>query len=431
MSTIENLLAPFVGKAETDVIEIKREPPHTSSLVEKIQGAINADIPGCLFLIGVDEIDGKIDLRGIVGVQYPLAPKGLNGTFETFDKYRLHLLNTLQSNTHPWQAGLVDIFEVHSADGAKAAIAIRVGGGILVQSKRGHCPIREGTSVRPMTLDEIAAKLAGPALPEPASLTWESARADYFATLPRDQKTGRIIGFFCTAAPVGASLDLAAPWEDENESLVHKAHVYSARLGVDKLTLEAMEGADYSGPLQRRPMQDGVYARWYRTIPPSPGDNSVAAEDVSMVCLRRDGSITLSTRSTYLAPTPHLNIRWVLADAVNTLSLIERARLHSAQKDAPYAFGIELRYDEQLADDVRPVTMGEWRFCDLADEQGRTGKMLPSKPLQLGPYEVCGHDQLPLLMRRVYEDLEIAAGRQPVGNLSFEGTFSDPSWFPK
>lgn len=430
MSTIEELLAPFVGKAETDAIEIKRAPPHTRSLVEKIQGAINADIPECLFLIGVDEIDGKVDPRGIVGVDYPLSAEGSNGSFATFDKYRLHLLNTLQANTIPWQAGLVDISEVHSADGAKSAIAVRVGGGILVQSKKGHCPIREGTSVRPMMLDEIAAKQAGRAPSVTTSLPWEGAREDYFATLPRDQKTGRFIGFFFTAAPVGAPLDLAAPWEGENESLAHKAHVYTARLGADDLALDAMEGANYSGPLQRQPMQNGVYARWYRTIPPFRGNNSVAAEDVSMVHLRRDGSITLSTRSTYLDPAPHLNIRWVLADAVNTLSLIERARLHSEQMDAPYAVGLELRYDEQLADDVHPVSMGEWLFCELADEQGRIGKVLPSKPLQLGPYEVHGHDQFPLLMRRIYEDLEIAAGRQPKKDLSFEGTFTDPYWFP-
>lgn len=431
MSTIEELLAPFVGKAETDAIDVKKAPPRTESLVHKIQGAINADISECLFLIGVEEIEGKIGYQGIVGVDFPITPEGAKRGFETFDRYRLHLMSVLQDSSTPWKSGLVEIAEVLSADGKKTAIAIFVRGGVLVQAKGGDFPIREGTSIRSMTVEEIVSKKTGATPTDLVSVPWEEARTDFRETLPRDRRAGRIIGFYCVAGPVGVQMNVIAPWEDKNESLVLKKHFFTAQLGSDEFTIDAIEGADYGGPLHRQPIQNGVSASWQRHIQPDPFDtNSVAAVDWCTVRLRRNGTISLCTRSTYLSPVPHLNIRWVLCDVLNTLSLIQRVRVFSEQVDATYAIGLELRYDDQLIDSFGPVTMGEWRFCELADEQGRVGKLLPSEPIIFGPYKVGGKDLFSELMRRIYEDIEIAAGRQPNKDLTFESAFGDPVWFP-
>ena len=416
MDSIEDLLAPFLGRAETDRIELKREPIRTVSLVERIQGAINAPTPECLFLLGVEEVEGRVELLGIVGLDYPLEVKG-RGRFSSFDDYRRHLMSSLSSNTIPWQSGLVEIDEVFSADGEKRAIAIRVNGGALVQNNaKGHFPVREGTSLRFMQLEEILSRKGADEGPD---VSWEPFRSDYFATVPRDQKTGRMIGFFCAATPVGGGISLDSPWDDER--LVHKRHSLEVQLGTAPLQIETLEGADYDGPFKFVPIQNGAMGRWDRRFGAYDDRNRIV-EDVCAVYVRDNGAITVVARTTELSPAPFLNVRWVLADVANTLSIIDRVRAAAGRTDQRYALLIELRYDDQVSDEAVPVSAGEWRFCDLSDEQGRTGRLVSSDPKSYGPFMVGMPEEFPAVLSEIFEGLETSAGRRPVQDISFRET---------
>ena len=224
------------------------------------------------------------------------------------------------------------------------------------------------------------------------------------------------------AAPVGGSVLLKRPWEDE--SLVHKAHSLQAALGSDLLTIQAMEGAEYSGPFTFLPIQNGAVGRWERRF--QSYDRNRWVEDVSAVRLRTDGTVSLATKTSELSPAPLLNIRWILTDVANTLSIVERVRQRVGKPEQEYALYLELRYDDHLGQEVIPVSAGEWRFCDLADEQGHQGRMMTSEPKNYGPYTVGSAGTFPALMLQIYQELETSAGRRPKSDISFEGTVPLP-----
>ena len=80
----------------------------------------------------------------------------------------------------------------------------------------------------------------------------------------------------------------------------------------------------------------------------------------------------------------------------------------------------ELRYDEVLAGEVEPVSMGEYRFGLLADEWPHGySKMLPSTPIPLGPYHVGGADSFPEVLSKVLADIYMAAGKHPEDEFRF------------
>lgn len=143
-------------------------------------------------------------------------------------------------------------------------------------------------------------------------------------------------------------------------------------------------------------------------------------EDVVGVYLYEDGRIAFVVRTDNLYPAPSLNVRWVMADVANALQTLHRVRQFTEKPTASYALLVELRYDDQGAESIEPVRLGEWRLCQIDDETGLTGPMVSSDPISIGPVAVGGSETFPDVLKSVYTGIVTSANRRPDPDLIFD-----------
>lgn len=265
-----------------------------------------------------------------------------------------------------------------------------------------------------------------PGEPLPAVSDFATLRDDYARTWVNGQRATRVIGFWVGLRPLGDGLTLPELWDRPDLPVRRVSH--AARVGQASLRLETMDGnrIDRSDiqPIPREgidrgwePMQGG--ARTLRYTRYTDHDSSLVLADAVSVCLREDGRIALAARTSNLVPGPHLNVRWILADLANALSILHRVRTVAGNPLAPYALIVELRYDDQRPNGMEPVRQGEWRLCPLDDEQGNSGPLMTAEPVTVGPFLVSGLDLFPEVMMRVYTGIVTSGGRRPERNLDF------------
>lgn len=264
-----------------------------------------------------------------------------------------------------------------------------------------------------------------PNVPLPTASDFATHRELYENTPVDTKASSRIIGFWCAAIPFGATLQLSAPWD--RPELAKRRACHRVTLGKTELGFETIDAIQINrrGPVQFDndkgeisfdPISGGArHLKQYRYTPRNDGK---VKEDVSAVHIMEDGSIGVSIRTNNLVPAPHLNVRWVMADVINTLSMIERVR-NATSSHAPYALAVELRYDQLGYDGTKPVPYGEWRFCPIYDEQGHTGEMMSSTPRSVGPLQVLDRSGFSDVLKSVYTKLVTSAGIRPDSDLDF------------
>ncbi len=258
----------------------------------------------------------------------------------------------------------------------------------------------------------------------PDAQAFDPLRQFYFDTLPYEQKTGRIIGIFCAAIPLSDVVTIDEPWVDE--SLVQRVHSFVARMGDSELVLQTFQGAISEGRFTHQPIQSGAMGRYDRRFQSFSRERDRFVEVVSAVFVNQNGPVVSVARTTELAPIPMLNIRWILAEVANILSVVNKVRIAANTPTAQYALHVELRYDDQQTiGETLPVVGGEWRLCPSDDEMGRSGKFVTSEPKIFGPFLVDSSTQFSKLMSKLFVQIESSVGRVPSKLISFEDTFSN------
>jgi hypothetical protein len=267
--------------------------------------------------------------------------------------------------------------------------------------------LREVLSVSPQLRREVSAA------------DFDHLRTLYRRTLLEGRATGRIIGFWCGLIPVGAEVHLDDPWN--YPQLVQRAAHLRAFLGNAPFQFETMDaelrrGGD-GGDFQ--PTQGGAkYLRQYHYARDHSGcsycDDSVA------VYIRENGEVALAVRTNNIAPGPHLNLRWIMADVANSLAIVHRLRSLSRKPTTAYSLLVELRYDDQTTGNLQPVKSGEWRLCRIDDEQGQIGVVVPSEPITIGPVAIGAPVGFSDDLRAIYTRIITSAGRRPEPDLRFE-----------
>lgn len=121
---MENEIDKLDGLYECRKFDIKGHPPRTDKLVEIIQSGANGIEPIFRIIIGLEESEnGKVDKNRKKPLNYPLQIKGV-GEFKNFDDYRLHLLQSVSSQTDGYGEGFCKIYEVPVTGGCLVVIEV-------------------------------------------------------------------------------------------------------------------------------------------------------------------------------------------------------------------------------------------------------------------------------------------------------------------
>ncbi len=150
------------------------------------------------------------------------------------------------------------------------------------------------------------------------------------------------------------------------------------------------------------------------------GANKIWSTDAVSIYLGTDGQIVLAVRTNNLEPAPHLNRRWIMVDVANSLFIMDGVRAAAQKPTTQYSLFLELRYDDHAEQNFEPVRAGQWRLCTLEDDAGQMGTLVPSTPIQIGPFAVGTAATFPEVLMAVYVDLVTSAHRTPERDLSFE-----------
>ena len=245
-------LDAYEGKAEDATFDLKREPIETDDLVKQIQAGLNGNSRFTI-IIGAEEVAGKFRKENVQPITWPIRIR--KTAFENLDKYRLHVHQTLESNTEGYRSGHVEILEVPVAGGFIIAVEVMpLPGGPYQNLKDKRFYGRDGPRTRPLTGSEIRDGIAvsDPRIdrrwPNPGDqLIAPGARHEFKrGVFVADAKSLVRLRLFC---PVAASAPLAASQMRErlNDFYGLIAHGYS------------------SGDFERN--KHGYAAWWYWNVP--------------------------------------------------------------------------------------------------------------------------------------------------------------------
>jgi|GEM_PF-3482415 len=248
---------------------------------------------------------------------------------------------------------------------------------------------------------------------------WAKFREIFQNTLFHRRKTGRIIGFWCGLVPTRAVSGIETIWQDSSLTDRYKGFTFS--LGNDPIRFGTIDSEIRDrGHRQNQPVRRG--ARSVITYQYPSGDHSRQYEEVVAAYVFEDGRIALIVRSDNLEPVPHLNQRWIIAEIANCLQILEKVRTMAGAVTTHYEMLIEIRYDDQSFEGLQPVSRGEWRLADIADETGSLGPLVSSEPLTIGPISVGPASSVSAILSDAYVQLVTSANREPESDLDFDSS---------
>lgn len=113
------------GEPESRSLDIKEKPPATQKLLRHIQGGANGEVPNFRIIIGAKEGEnGQYDKTLKKPIKFPLSVEGVKTPFLNFDKYRLHLIDLVKSQTSDYIEGFFDIQLVEVSGGSLIIIDV-------------------------------------------------------------------------------------------------------------------------------------------------------------------------------------------------------------------------------------------------------------------------------------------------------------------
>lgn len=301
---------------------------------------------------------------------------------------------------------------------------------VLYKLLAEHTPVERKLARQALVSQLVAVfretlKVAPQSVSIPDVTSFESLRARYKETTFPDNKTGRIIGFWCGLIPVAQTIRLERLWD--RTELLTRTPAISITSGNSPLPLRTIDAHLFgTEPVVNTPIQNGVRCvknYCYSRNHSARGQN----EDVVAVYGYEDGRVALVVRTDNLAPAPYLNLGWIIADVANALQILHRVRCAAKSPRATYVLLVELRYDDQWLENLEPVRGDEWRLCTFDDESGRTGPLIKSEPLVIGPIRVEAPENFSNVLEDVYTKTITSAGRRPEDGLDFKTAINPES----
>lgn len=184
-----------------------------------------------------------------------------------------------------------------------------------------------------------------PTAPLPNISEFISLRRLYERTPVGLRETARIMGFWCGLVPAGQTLGPTALWD--RPELLLRVVCYEVRRGHAALSFETMDAMQINrrdrrafegnqGDTSFDPMQVGAQFLHRYPYTSRPGGSEVM-EDVAAVYIMEGGRVVLNVRTDNLTPVPNLNVRWVIADLISALAIMQRVRVAAGRPFAPWS----------------------------------------------------------------------------------------------